>query len=67
MQLNGGVLIANPIPKQFEINSQIIQKAVQQSIVEAAQQNITGKKITPFLLSRIEQITKGASLKVIFN
>ena len=63
MQLNGGVLIANPIPKQFEMNNQIIQQAIRKSIEEAEQQNITGKKITPFLLSRIEQITNGKSLK----
>jgi len=63
MKLNGGVLIANPIPKQFEMNNQIIQQVIQQSIKEAAKQNITGKNITPFLLSRIEQITEGESLK----
>lgn len=63
MKLNGGVLIANPIPKEFEMNNQIIQKAIQEAIVEAEQQHIIGKKITPFLLSRIEQITKGESLK----
>ena len=63
MNLKGGVLIANPIPKEFEMNNQIIQKAIQEAITEAEQKNITGKEITPFLLSRIEQITKGKSLK----
>lgn len=63
MKLNGGVLIANPIPKEFEMKNQIIQKVVEQSIVEAKLKNIKGKEITPFLLSRIEQITEGESLK----
>lgn len=62
MKLNGGVLIANPIPRQFEMSNQIIQEAITQSIIEAKQQSISGKKITPFLLSRIEQITQGESL-----
>ena len=63
MKLNGGVLIANPIPKAFEMNNQIIQKAIKKAISEAEERNIAGKEITPFLLSRIEQITKGESLK----
>lgn len=61
--LNGGALIANPIPKRFEMDNLTIQKAVEQAIKESEQQNIMGKAITPFLLSRIEQITGGKSLK----
>jgi len=63
MQLNGGVLIANPIPKSYEMDNLVIQQAVEKSIEEARIQGISGKAITPFLLSRIEQITKGNSLK----
>ena len=61
--LKGGVLIANPIPEKDEMDNLIIQEAIQEAIQEGNEQNISGKRITPFLLSRIEQITQGASLK----
>ncbi len=61
--LNGGVLVANPIPKKDELDNLIAHQAIERAIQEANEQGITGKAITPFLLSRIEQLTKGTSLK----
>ena len=60
--IGGGVLIANPIPASDEMEYAEVQKAIEQALAEADRQNIRGKKITPFLLARIEQLTKGASL-----
>ena len=69
--LKGGVVIANPIPEVYEMEYAPIQQAIEQALVEANQQRIKGKAITPFLLSRIEQLTKGDSLKaniqLVFN
>ena len=59
----GGALIANPIPIAAEMDNLVIQGAIEQAISEAREQGISGKAITPFLLARIEQITKGASLQ----
>ena len=61
--LQGGVVIANPVPHEFEANPDIINEAIEKALSEADKQGIKGKAITPFLLSRIEQITEGASLK----
>ena len=61
--LQGGVVIANPVPFEFEANPDIINEAIEKALSEADKQGIKGKAITPFLLSRIEQITEGASLK----
>ncbi len=60
--LQGGVLIANPIPEEAEMDNVFIQRAIEQAIEEARAKEIKGKGITPFLLNRIEQITAGASL-----
>lgn len=61
--LKGGLLIANPIPSQYEIENQSINTAIDQAIIESQQKGITGKAITPFLLARITELTGGESLK----
>jgi pseudouridine-5'-phosphate glycosidase len=60
--LKGGVVIANPIPTQFQLEYAPMEQAIQQALEEANGQNVKGKDITPFLLARIEQITGGKSL-----
>jgi pseudouridine-5'-phosphate glycosidase len=61
--LEGGVVIANPIPARHELTYGPIQEVIEQALLEADAQKISGKAITPFLLSRIEQLTEGASLR----
>ena len=61
--LLGGVVIANPVPHEFEADTKIINKAIKKSIDRAADQGIKGKDITPFLLGEIERRTEGLSLK----
>ncbi len=61
--LSGGVVVANPIPKKYEMKYQTAQNAIDQALGEATFQNVKGKDITPFLLKRIHEITSGESLK----
>lgn len=63
LKLDGGVVIANPIPKQYEMEDSFIKKAIADALQEADNQGITGKEITPFLLGYIKKITNGESLK----
>ena len=63
LQLQGGVVIANPIPEVFEMEYQVINEAIEQALYEAELQQIKGKKITPFLLARIKTLTGGLSLQ----
>jgi pseudouridine-5'-phosphate glycosidase len=62
MGLHGGVVIANPIPEAYDMPAVTIETAIRQALADAAAQGIKGKKITPFLLARIEQLTGGDSL-----
>ena len=39
-----------------------MNEAINLAIIEADNENITGKKITPYLLSKVNEITKGKSL-----
>jgi pseudouridine-5'-phosphate glycosidase len=63
LSIDGGVLVTNPIPVAFELESTIMNKAIDQAIIEADNESITGKKITPFLLSKVNKITQGKSLE----
>jgi pseudouridine-5'-phosphate glycosidase len=61
--LHGGAVIANPIPEAFAMPQEEMDRVIGQAIAEAEEQGIVGKALTPFLLSRIEQLTKGDSLE----
>ena len=63
MDLNGGIVVANPIPHEAEIPSAEIAPTIEAAIKESNEKNITGKNVTPFLLARLAEITQGRSLK----
>lgn len=61
--LDGGVLITNPIPKQFEMDHKLIDEAISKALEDMEKLNIKGKEETPFLLKRIVELTNGKSLE----
>lgn len=61
--LDGGIVVANPIPKKYEMDSNIIDKAIEVALKEAETKGIKGKEVTPFLLDKVKDITKGKSLE----
>lgn len=60
--LEGGVLIANPVPDTDSLPQEEIERFIDQAIVETEREGIQGKRLTPFLLSRITDLTAGRSL-----
>ncbi|WP_250675395.1 pseudouridine-5'-phosphate glycosidase [Paraclostridium ghonii] len=62
LNLKGGMVIGNPIPKEFEMDYDTITNAIESALKEAKEKNITGKKVTPFLLDKVKTITAGKSL-----
>ncbi len=58
----GGQLVANPIPNADEIPAETMAPVITQATAEAESQGISGKAVTPFLLSRIFELTEGRSL-----
>jgi len=60
--LTGGVVVANPIPADFEIPAHEIEPVIQRALADAKQQHIMGKQTTPFLLKAIADATAGKSL-----
>ncbi|MFW5736856.1 MAG: pseudouridine-5'-phosphate glycosidase [Halanaerobium sp.] len=63
LDLEGGVLIANPVPEADEIEYSVINEKIEQALAEAEAAEISGKELTPFLLDRIKEITDGRSLE----
>ncbi len=63
LQLNGGVLVANPLPSALEVANDVIESHIQQALQAAKTQGIKGKNITPFLLQHIANESKGESLE----
>ena len=60
--IGGSVLIANPIPQEFEADSKVINAAIENALVRANKEGIAGKEITPFILSLVSEATGGDSL-----
>ena len=58
----GGMLVVNPIPEEYSMDADVINKAIDDAVREANAQGIRGKETTPFLLAKIKDITGGSSL-----
>ena len=63
LQLNGTVLIANPVPNEFEMDQDAIEQHILKALEAAKQQKVKGKEVTPFILKYIANNTKGESLE----
>ena len=57
-----GLLIANPIPASAALDAKAIEVTIAKAVADADAQGIGGKALTPFLLARINELTKGGSL-----
>lgn len=60
--LEGGVLIANPVPESDALDAGAIESTIASAIAEAEAADIGGKQLTPFVLRRITELTAGQSL-----
>jgi pseudouridine-5'-phosphate glycosidase len=60
--LGGGLVVANPIPAQYALPREVVDRAIDQALADARVQGITGKSVTPFLLARVNALTGGDSL-----
>ena len=61
--LKGSIVIANPIPVDKAMDKDLIEDIIEKSVKDAEKNGIKGKDITPYLLDRIQTLTKGHSLE----
>ncbi len=71
LDLKGGVLITNPIPEEFAMDKEEMDKAINEALSDAEKEGIKGKDTTPYLLAKVKDLTKGESLesniKLVYN
>jgi pseudouridine-5'-phosphate glycosidase len=61
--LDGGAVVANPVPEEYASPAEDIAEAIDSALRDAERRDVSGKALTPFLLSRIGELTEGESLK----
>ncbi len=71
LELSGGTVIANPISEDDQLDKDYIDSIINEAIESANEEGISGKEMTPFLLSKIVDKTNGKSLEanisLVFN
>lgn len=63
LNFHSGGILGVPIPEEAEADGAKIEAAIQQALKESEEQKIQGRYVTPFILKRVNELTKGASLK----
>lgn len=58
-----GILVGNPVPKEFEMDKNAIEAKIDEALSEAKAKGIIGQAVTPYLLQKLYEITGGESLK----
>ncbi len=61
--LKGGMLVTNPIPEEYSMDPDYINKNIEDAVEECNRLGIKGKETTPFLLDKIQKLTGGSSLE----
>lgn len=62
-KIDGGVLITNPINEKDSLDEKTINDIIDKSIIEMNNLGIKGKEETPYLLSKIAELSNGESLE----
>jgi len=61
--LKSAVLVVNPVPEADAMPAAEAEQAIQRALQEAEQAGVSGKKVTPFLLQRVSELTNALSKK----
>jgi pseudouridylate synthase len=61
LRIEGGVVIANPIPAEYELDPEWLAGIVDEALSDAEKHGVRGRDVTPFLLARIHALSGGAS------
>ena len=61
--LGGGMIITNPVPEEYALSMEYMNEIIEEAVRAAEKEGIKGKKLTPYLLNKIKELTGGKSLK----
>lgn len=62
MDLQNSILVTVPVPAEFELEREMLESLLAESLKLADEQGVNGKEITPFLLSQLSERSKGRTL-----
>lgn len=60
--MEGAILATVPVPEEAEVPSHLLQRSLDEALLEAERERITGRELTPFLLSRMANESAGRTL-----
>jgi pseudouridine-5'-phosphate glycosidase len=60
--LEGAILVTVPVPIEAEVEADVIESVLEEALVEAGKAEISGRKLTPFLLAQMGERSAGATL-----
>ena len=61
--LGGGMIITNPVPEEYALSMEYMNEMIEEAVRAAEKKGIKGKRLTPYLLNKIKELTGGKSLK----
>uniref|UniRef100_A0AC34GQA6 Pseudouridine-5'-phosphate glycosidase n=1 Tax=Panagrolaimus sp. ES5 TaxID=591445 RepID=A0AC34GQA6_9BILA len=63
LNLQQGTLIACPLPEKYSAAGDEIESVIQTAVKECKELKISSKEVTPFILKRVNEMTKGKSME----
>ena len=63
LELGGGLLIVNPVPEEYALSMEYMNEVIKEAVKAVEKEGIKGKRLTPYLLNKIKELTGGKSLK----
>ena len=60
---NGALLVTVPVPAEAEIPQDALKSILDQSLLDSERPHVSGRELTPFLLARMAQLSKGTTLR----
>lgn len=63
LEFASALLVTVPVPREVEVESSVLNEVLDDSLAEAARENIAGRDLTPFLLARMSERSAGATLR----
>ena len=63
LQINTALLVTVPVPEEFEVDEEQLSRVLNEALETAEREGITGRDVTPFLLTQMAQFSEGATLR----
>jgi pseudouridine-5'-phosphate glycosidase len=63
LALEGALVVAVPVPAELEVDAGVMDESLSEALSDAERRNVTGRELTPFLLSHLAERTGGATLR----